>query len=76
MLVELSDADCWRAGRRSGSVCSTRRLASDGRVGLGMAPIALDEDHLELVGERSQLDLRSSLAGMPAEIRAMALWGT
>jgi RNA polymerase sigma factor (sigma-70 family) len=50
---------------------SARRgqVASDSRVRLGMAPVALDEDQLELVHERSEMDLRSALAGMPADQR-------
>jgi RNA polymerase sigma-70 factor, ECF subfamily len=39
------------------------------RIRLGMAPVALDDEQLEAIAERSQLDLRRALAGLPDDQR-------
>jgi RNA polymerase sigma factor (sigma-70 family) len=45
------------------------QVASAARIRLGMAPITLDANQLDVVHERSQLDLRSALSGMHPEQR-------
>ena len=45
------------------------RVADGSRVRLGMARMALDEDQLAQIDERSRLDLRCALAGMQADQR-------
>jgi len=49
------------------------RVATDGRERLGMARIALDDEQLDRVAERSQVDLESSLAGLPGDQREVLL---
>ncbi len=45
------------------------RVAAGSRVRLGMARITLDDDQLARISERSQLDLRAALAGLPTDQR-------
>ncbi len=45
------------------------RVADGGRARLGMARMTLDEDQLAQIDERSQIDLRCALTGIPADQR-------
>lgn len=43
------------------------RVVDDSRRRLGVAPLAVDDAQLESIETRSQVDLRTVLAGLPAE---------
>lgn len=45
------------------------RVAADGRARLGIPRMTFDDDQLERIAERAQLDLADALAGMPADQR-------
>ena len=45
------------------------RVVDASRRHLGVAPIAVDDAQLELIETRSRIDLRTALAGLPAEQR-------
>ncbi|HEX3509970.1 MAG TPA: RNA polymerase sigma factor [Solirubrobacteraceae bacterium] len=46
------------------------RVADESRVRLGLEPIALDDEQLEMIHARSQMDLCTALAGLAPEQRA------
>jgi RNA polymerase sigma factor (sigma-70 family) len=45
------------------------RVADDSRLRLGLGRIELDDEHIARIEERSAVDLRSTLAGLPAAQR-------
>jgi len=46
-----------------------RQVTAESRMRLGMTRITLDDEQLARISERSQLDLREALAGLPADQR-------